>query len=227
MPGWTTSSQARCDAFCVCLVGQSSQADRVEGAVSATCRTNLQRPQNSLRGVWGSTMQVRSVCRYLRKLRDDLNGLAKRLELIHVYSLRDEEGSSFEAAVLDSIVHSFVLKILNANFTELVCSSLVPRKCSAGFDVPMYQETQLQRLEKRKLRDRPALSLLPGTLPHEHARGQSNPEYPLRFRVPDAKVRWDVDWPEYEARQFTHVRVRSNARDLDTGHKWADPELSP
>eukprot|EP00965_Chrysotila_dentata_P116190 3840988-Pleurochrysis_carterae.AAC.1 len=196
------------------------QSDACCGRKSQALQAEVWRIPITLRGVWACIVQHLPSAR--SELKAKLSEIAKRLELINVYSLRDEEGSSFEASVLDAIVQSFVLKVTFAIATATMLKSLL-----LPFALLLQQETQLQRLEKRKLRDRPVLSLVPATPPHVDSRSQANPEYPARSHVPDAKVRWDVDWPEYQPVPFTHADVRSNARDLDTGHKWADPELSP
>jgi hypothetical protein len=57
---------------------------------------------------------------------------------------------------------------------------------------------------------------------HIHARSK-HPAYPDRFQVPNDKVRWDVDWPEYQPTGFEHNAVKANDRTKKEGG-WADPE---
>lgn len=58
---------------------------------------------------------------------------------------------------------------------------------------------------------------------HVKARSQDNPDYPPRLPVPEETVRWHNSWPAYDPPEWTHNAVHANARDLPTGHKWADP----
>lgn len=55
-----------------------------------------------------------------------------------------------------------------------------------------------------------------------HARSK-HPAYPDRLQVPDDKVRWDVEWPEYKPTEFEHSAVKANDRTRKEGG-WADPE---
>ena len=63
-----------------------------------------------------------------------------------------------------------------------------------------------------------------GPGPHINARSQDNKAYPQRFNVLDEQVVWSYEWPEYDPPDFTHQIVLNNARDLETGQKWADPK---
>ena len=58
---------------------------------------------------------------------------------------------------------------------------------------------------------------------HVKARGQDNPNYPTRQPVRDELVPWDMPFPDYSPEVWTHGDVLANNRELNTGHKWADP----
>lgn len=48
---------------------------------------------------------------------------------------------------------------------------------------------------------------------HTEARSQSNPNYPQRAAIPDAKVPWQVSWEDYKPVAFTMEKVFANAID--------------
>lgn len=53
---------------------------------------------------------------------------------------------------------------------------------------------------------------------HERCRNNTYLGGPARFKVPDDKVSWDVDFKEYKPDNFTSTRVLS-------GPVWADPDI--
>jgi ADP-ribose pyrophosphatase len=55
---------------------------------------------------------------------------------------------------------------------------------------------------------------------HKKARGR-HVDYPDRFLVPDDKVSWSVDWPEYAPVDFTHAAVIKFDETV-TANGWAD-----
>jgi len=58
---------------------------------------------------------------------------------------------------------------------------------------------------------------------HKKARLERPPIYPERFLVPDDKVGWEVDFPEYKPAYFVARVVLDN--DVTKNPKgWADPE---
>ena len=62
---------------------------------------------------------------------------------------------------------------------------------------------------------------------HTASRGQENSAYPQRLAVADTRVSWDVPWGDYSPDTWTHPDVYTNSRELETGHKWADPPDVP
>ena len=61
-------------------------------------------------------------------------------------------------------------------------------------------------------------SLMSGPSLHFRARGP-HPRYPPRFDVPDAKVSWDVPWPEYAPVEFVTEKILAAS--------YADPPKPP
>jgi ADP-ribose pyrophosphatase len=55
---------------------------------------------------------------------------------------------------------------------------------------------------------------------HVKARGV-HPSYPQRFQVPDDKVSFNVDFPDYKPTEFTHPVVNAESEKAPKG--WADP----
>ena len=60
---------------------------------------------------------------------------------------------------------------------------------------------------------------------HINARSETVPAYEgRRFPVPDEAVPWSVPMPGYAPQHWTADSVKKNARGLETGHGWADPD---
>lgn len=57
---------------------------------------------------------------------------------------------------------------------------------------------------------------------HQRARGP-HPAYPDRFEVPDDKVDWRVEYPEYNPEEYTHEAVQKNMNEpMGSKKRWAD-----
>ncbi len=84
------------------------------------------------------------------------------------------------------------------------------------------QRALIDHASSLKTQERPTDLALLSTL-HTVARTQAPMEYGIRFSVPDDKVSWDVDFPEYNPSNILTQKVLNNDyRAKDGG--WADPE---
>ena len=121
---------------------------------------------------------------------------ALRLELLHVFSVKNQDRTPFDMAVLESIVSASKL-----------------------------QEDQRKRAEERKRRHNRLQPMRPTAFtPHGEARSQANPRYPKRLLVADERVPWEVEWPGYAAPYFVDESVLANSKSQSPGG-WADDEV--
>ena len=125
--------------------------------------------------------------------------IAERVPLMHVYSALEEKRNSFESMLLNSFVSAY--------------------QRTANEDKRVRELQMLVKKLGEVTEGEPA--------PHIKARSQDNPKYPIRLAVPDDKLKWEVEWPEYEPTRWTAAHVIANARDLPDRirgkNDWADP----